>query len=483
MEAETPSLGRAAGAALRWNASAAVATLVSQLVQLVVLARWLTPAEFGLAAVALAVTGFMWGFADLGMTNALVQRESSPEKTWASAWWAAASSGAVLCVALVALAGGIATVLRLEGLAPLLWIAALSLPFFGPAAVFQARLQRQLRFKRLALGEIGAAVIALAVAVAWILWRAEPMALIAGQLALVGSRFVLLGALSGLRPLPRLQVADLRPLSGFGAFQMGERALNNAAGNLDRLLVAALLGPAAAGFYSMAAQIALKPAALFGPFVTRTLLPLLARMQGDRARMASAYLRSLSLLALPASVVYALLLGLADPLLRAVLGTGWEPAIPVLRVMAVLGFLIVMGNALGNLVLALGKAGVSFGVNVLVLTARVLAILAGSRYGTLGVAVAMLFVTVLTLPLDFELPRRWLGVAPKAIARAAGWALVPAIPAAWAASFLAARLSLSPALELVIPGLGAALLFVLVARLFTPVAAREALRDLREKMR
>src|SRR5690606_9148505 len=132
----------------------------SQLIQIFVLARWLTPAEFGLAAAALAVTVFASGFADLGMTAALVRHQGLAARAWASAWWATLVTGIVLAGALALLAPGLESLLTLNGLSGLLLVSALGLPLFGTASVFQAHLQHHLRFRRLASGEILSALLA-----------------------------------------------------------------------------------------------------------------------------------------------------------------------------------------------------------------------------------------------------------------------------------------------------------------------------------
>src|SRR5690606_7506924 len=120
-----PPLGRAAGVAVRWNGAAALVTLISQLAQIFVLARGLTAPEFGLAAAALAVTAFLGGVSDLGLTNALLHQSSLSARSWASAWWAAAAGGLALCLLLGATAPILESLLHLPGLAALLAAAAL----------------------------------------------------------------------------------------------------------------------------------------------------------------------------------------------------------------------------------------------------------------------------------------------------------------------------------------------------------------------
>jgi lipopolysaccharide exporter len=486
-------LGREAATAMRWNAAAAAVTLLTQLTQMIVLARWLSPAQFGVAAVALTATGFATSLSDLGLTQALVQKEGLSEKSWASAWWASALAGTLLGATLLAVAAPLGHAMRMDGLLPLLALSALSVPFFGAASVFQARLQHGLHFRRLAVGEMLAALAALAAAAGWLLWRPGPAALVAGQATLAVARFLLLGGLSDLRPAFNLTRASLRPLTTFGAWQMGERVLNHAGGNLDRLLVAGLLGPAAAGYYAMAAQIAMRPMTLLGPFISRTLMPLLSRMQNDRARIAGAYVRATSLLSFCSAGVFALLFGAATPLLRALLGPGWDPAAPALRVFAALGLLVAGGNALGNLALALGRAATNFWLNVMMLAGRAAAVAGGAllgahlggdrgaNYGVLGAALGMLLVTLLTLPLDFTLPRAWLGVPVGALLRASAWSLPSAALAAGAMTALAAWLRLPPLVEMILVTAIGGALFLASAWTLQRKRLGEALRELREK--
>jgi lipopolysaccharide exporter len=476
-------LGREAGLAVRWNAAAAGVTLVSQLLQILFLARWLSPAEFGLAAVAVSVAGFLHGFCDLGLSNALVQRESVSKEGWSSAWWATAAAGALLCLSLILFSAPLEGMLRLQGLAPLLAAAAFALPGFGPAAVLQAHLQRQLRFRRLAAAEILAAGVSLAVALAWAYRHRDAGALIAGLIALVVARLLALGAFSRLGLSWRLNPRDLSSLFSFGGYQMGTRAFDFALGSLDRLLVARLLGVTATGYYTMASQMALRPAALLGPFVGRTLLPLLARLQGERQRMATAYLRSLSVLGFLSALVYGLLFGLADPLVKLALGPGWEPAIPTLRILSLLGFLNVLGNALGNLTLAMGRAGFGFWMNAAVLTARLGGVFLGARYGLTGVAAAMSLLMVLSLPIDLIMPRRWLGIPAAQTARAGGWALLPAVLTAAGVATLSATLSLAPWIEVLLLGVSGTLFFGAAAWVLHRRRLREALGEMAAKLR
>ncbi len=476
-------LGREAGVAVRWNAAAGAATLVSQFLQIIFLARWLSPAEFGLAAVAISIAGFLQGFCDLGLTNALVQKQKVSKDGWSSAWWVTTVAGVLLCLLLVAFSAPLEGLLHLRGLAPLLIAASLSLPGVGPASVFQAHLQRHLRFRPLAAAEILAALVSLGVALGWAYWHRDGSALVAGLITLSVVRLFTLGAFALSVVSWRMRWRDIVPLASFGSYQMGERALNFAQSNLDRIVVAGLLGPAATGYYAMASQIALRPVALLSPFIGRTLLPLLARLQGERSRMAAAYLRSLSTLGFVSAFMYALLFGLAHPLVLLALGPGWDPAILGLRILSILGFLSVLGNALGNLTLAIGRARTGFWLAAVLLVARLGGVFVGARYGVAGVAAAMSLIMALSLPLDLLLPRRWLGIAASDTARAGGWAILPAALTAAGVTVLSAWSVLPAWAEVILLGLAGSLFFLGAAWVLHRRRLREAVVEITSKLR
>jgi O-antigen/teichoic acid export membrane protein len=468
--------------AVRWNAATTLVVTGCQVLQLVVVARWLSPAQFGLAAVAISIVVSLQAFCDLGLTNALVQKQETPKEGWSSAWWATLIMSVFLAVLLFLSAALLERSLQLPGLAGLLTVAAFSLPAFGPAAVCQARLQSRLRFRRLGVADMASSVCALAAAVFWAVRYRHPGALIAGQIAFTSVRLALTWGLSRFHFSWRLRWSDIVPLSAFGGYQMGDRALQFAVTNLDRVLVARLLGPTATGYYTMASQIALRPATLIAPFINRTLLPLLARLQGDKAKMVSSYLRSLSTLGFLSAFIYSLVFGLADPLVHLLVGAKWEPIILTLRILALVGFFTVLGATLESLILALGHARITFWLNAAMLVTRLAGILLGAQYGLTGMAVAMAVLMVLWLPFDLLLPKRWLDVPQATTALAGGWALGPALLTALGLMFVSSRLSWPPLREVALLGVSGTLFFAASAWVLHRRRLREALREITSKL-
>jgi O-antigen/teichoic acid export membrane protein len=463
--------------AVRWNAATTVVMTTCQIFQVVFLAHWLSPAQFGLAAVAVSILISLQGFCDLGLTNALVQREHVPQEGWTSALWATLLTGLALAGVLFAAAWPLEAGLRLPGLAFLLFWTALALPFAGPASIFQAHLQRHLRFRRLATAEMGGALASVGVTVWWASQRHSTMALIAGQLALAIFRFSSLWVFSKFRYQWRFRWADIVPLSAFGGYQLGEKVLQFVGSNLDRVLVARLLGPAAVGYYSMASQLALRPAALLGPFISRTLLPLMARLQSERSRMIAAYLRSLSALSFVSALIYSLLFGLADPLVLLVLGPKWEGVVLTLRILSVVGFLNILGYTLEVLLLSLARARTGFWLNAGMLATRLGSLAIGAQFGLTGMATALAILMVAWLPFDILLPRHWIGIPAGHTALAMSWIFMPGVLTAGGLAWAVTRVNLGPFWEVSLLGMGGLTLFLALAWVFDRKRLREIHRE------
>jgi PST family polysaccharide transporter len=175
---------------LAGHARGGVATLVSQvlrfligIVATVVLARLLTPRDYGLIGMVGAVTSFFGIFRDLGLDSALIQRAQVTAGQLSSLFWINAGMGLTLALMTVAIAPAVAW---FYGEPSLMWVTAVSaLPFLlgGTIVQHEALLRRQMRFARLAAVDIGSLLAASGVGIFLAWHQASHWALVFGQLA------------------------------------------------------------------------------------------------------------------------------------------------------------------------------------------------------------------------------------------------------------------------------------------------------------
>ncbi|MBA2641350.1 MAG: MOP flippase family protein [Actinobacteria bacterium] len=410
-----------------WKLGSQIVVQVGRIGFVLILARLLSPTDFGLVAMALVVTGFVIAFSDLGLGAALVQRHSIDERDRSTVFWVGMGAGALLTVMGIALSGPLADFYGEPAVRGL--IAGLSLSFIVTAlgATQRALLTREMDFRRLELSTIagvyaGGAIGVTGASVGW-----GPWALVAQQLtiAVVSTVFVWLAA--PWRPRFVFSNASLRSLGGFGGNVLGTRLTYYAQESALPLIIGRALGSAALGVFTIAYTIVLVPLTRLAIPVGEVLFPAFSQLQHDRERMTEFWLRGLRMLAAFSMPAMAGLIVVAPDLVPVVLGEQWDDAVPVVQILAWVGLLQALSAWSGSILMGLGKANTLFRVSIVFLVLYVLAFLVGVQWGIVGTAAAYaiastvletlyLWLTVHALGISFFRPLRALaGVGQAAL--------------------------------------------------------------------
>jgi lipopolysaccharide exporter len=413
MAEETRSLRNQAVTGVRWNAVSMVSVMLLQTAQTAALARLLPASEFGLIGLVLVAAAFAQSLADFGLGNAIIYRQAEDPGELSSIYWANVFGGCAAFAVVLAAAAPAASFYAAPSLARLLPLTGAVFLIAPLGQPLQAMLQKDLRFRSLFFCEAGGTLAGAAVAVACAFRMHGAYAFVMGQIAAAAVRAAGLWIASPWHPSLRFRMTDLHRHLSFGLYQTGERLLNFGVQNVDKLLIGRLLGTAALGYYSVAYQMMMRPMLMLNPVVTRVAFPVFARMGGDLRRLSDGFLEVVRLIAFVMMPLYLCLFAASGPLLRFLLGPGWVPAEGVFRVLVFLGLLFSLGNPVGSLMLALGKARLTFWFNAVAFLLYASAIAAGSRHGLVGVAWAQLAVCLgLLVPGDMWLRRRVVGTRP-----------------------------------------------------------------------
>ena len=447
-------LRRSAFSGAAWTSAATLAVVLLQLGQIAALARLLRPEDFGLMALVVLVVAFAHAIADVGLGGAIIQRQDATRESLSSVFWLGVVAGVILCAALALAAPLAASAFGEPRLRALITLGALSLLVLPASLYFQALLQKALAFRLLAAIDVLAAAAAVCVALASALAGQGVYALLWAMLTAIVVRGAALIAI-GLRRWPpglRLRREDLRGYARFGAFQVVERSINYLGFNLDKLLIGSLIGTLGLGLYSVAYQLVMRPVQFVAPIVNRVALPVFALAQADDARLRAGFLDALRVVSIVMFPVYAGMIVLAEPFVRVVLGPAWLGAVPVLRLLAVLGFFYSIGNPIGSLLVAKGRVGLSLALNVWLVALYAAATVAGARWGVEGIATGLVIATACGLfPVGFYIRWRLVRMRPAEYLAS----LAPALAAALAMGALVAAVrasghfSLRPLAELV----------------------------------
>jgi PST family polysaccharide transporter len=397
-----------------WMAGGETARQVTHLVAGVILARLLTPADYGLIAMALFVVGFIQAIGRCGLTNALISREGVTEDDWSSVYWVEVCLGLAVWIAVWILAPVAGSLYRDERVIPVVRVAG-SVGFLGALGTTQeAWLRKQMQFRMVAqmewAGVIAGGVTAVAMAMSgWAVWSLVVQ-------VLVGSAVTALGLYASCpwRPAFRVRFASLGWAVRYGVGLQGFGIVNYLNRRLDDALIGRYVGPEGLGQYSRAYQLMLYPTqTIAGAIVGRVVFPALAAIGDDLSRFRAAYLRAVTAIA---TVTFPAMLGLlvtAPEVVPLLYGPQWVPSIPLLQVLCVVGLIQSIETTTGWIFLARARTGLFFAWGVAEAVVIYTSFIVGIQWGVMGVAVAyaiangLLLVPCLAVPFRLiRLPMR-----------------------------------------------------------------------------
>ena len=443
------------GRAVRGGAvtlSAQAIKFVLQMGSTMVLARLLTPADFGLIAMVAAFTGFVGLFKDAGLSMATIQREQITHKQVSTLFWINVGLSVLLMTITAAMAPMIAW---FYGEPRLTWITLAFASTFvlgGLTVQHQALLRRQMQFKKLAVIEIVAMATSVVVAIVVSVLTRSYWALVCIPIGTTIIHVVGVWSASGWRPgLPQRGIG-VKPMLKFGGNLTAFSMINHFARNADNILLGWYWGASPVGLYSKAYGLLLLPIRQISAPISGVATPALCRLQQDPANFRSTYcsaLRSILFLSLP---IISISIVLADVLVHVFLGEQWEDAAIVFRLLAIGALVQPICNTFGWFYIALDETGRMFRVGAAASAAYVIAFVIGLPFGVNGVALSWSICIWIIAPFLFMMAVKNASVCFIDVARAAAWPSLVASAAAIAAAVATMPLSQASALQQVIIG-------------------------------
>lgn len=373
---------------LSWSGGGQGLRLILNFAISVILARLLTPEDFGLIGMIAIFTGFVQLFTELGLGAAIIQKPDLAERHRSTVFWVNLQVGLLLTILVAALAPLLATFYDEPALLGLTVVIALNFLLGSLGIVQRALLRKQMAFRRLFVVNIVAAILAGAVAITMALVGYGVWSLVAQLLVRTIVSAVMLWFLTPWKPKWLFNVGGLKELLGFSSNLLGFSAINYWARNMDNLLIGRIIGSAALGIYSRAYSIMLLPLTQISAVMTQVMFPVLSSIQGDLALTRRVYLRATRSIALLSFPLMVGLLVVADSFVLVVYGEQWAEVIPLLRIFCLAGLMQSVGTTVGWIYTSQGRTDQMFKWGVFSGVVRGVSFVVGLQWGVIGVAVA-----------------------------------------------------------------------------------------------
>jgi teichuronic acid exporter len=330
-------LKRRALSGVRWTVAARVAVQLMTWPATIVVMRLLHPHDYGIVAMSTIVIGFVSLFGEPGLAAGLVQTQFLREDTSRAASGVILLLNLALLTALMLAAPGIATWFREPQLTLVIRVASLSLLSTAMATVPQALLQRNLRFRELALALVAGNLAGSLATVTLAFLDFGVWALVIGSLVIsfVTSVVIIYYQRAVVWPDFSRGFGPVRHLVHFSAHILGSRILWYWSFNLDLMILGRLVQSSAVGSYSVGSSLAAIPGDKVMDALNRVSFPTLSRMHSDPARFNTTTERLLRLLALFGFSIAWGLAAVAPEFVHVVLSDKWRLAVTPLVMLSI----------------------------------------------------------------------------------------------------------------------------------------------------
>lgn len=363
----------------------------------IVLARLLSPREYGLIGMLIVFCSVGQVFADSGLSLALIQRPANSADDEATVFYANIGSGAVLTLIICAISPLVARFYGQPVLIPLLCVLSLQVFLSSFGIVQFALLTRAMDFRRHAIISTLSVLSAGAVGISMAL-RGMGVWSLAGQ-SVSGAliRSLLVWRLGNWRLAGRFRRASFQEMWAFSSRLLASGLLNNVFENLYNVVIGRVYRPADLGLFTRAQSFAQFPTGFVTSIFAQTTLPAFARVQADIPLLKSSVRKVFRMLVAGHFPVMAAIAILADPLVRCLLTDKWAPCVPYLQVLAFSGMLFPLQALHLNVLMARGRSDLFLRAEIIKKVLTALTLVSTFRFGVSAMVWGILVFSVACL--------------------------------------------------------------------------------------
>lgn len=383
-----------------WMGALKVSVRGISLVSIVILARLLIPADFGLIAMATSVIAFLELATAFSFDIPLIQNQNADRRHYDTAWTLNLLFHAGLTVLLVAVAGPAASFYQEERLVPVIYALAAGFFATGFSNIGVVQFQKELDFRmdywvmlsKKLIGFIITIPLALLLRSYWAL----VIGMVAGNVLGVAATYI-------LHPYrPRFSLSCAGEMLGFSKWLILNNAVQFLRTRSPDFIIGRVSGTSALGLFSISYEISALPITEIVAPINRVVFPGYSKLSSDISLLRQSYCDTLAVIAICALPVGFGISAVAVPLIDLVFGQKWVGAAPLVAILGIFGGLHALHSNSGSIYNALGKPyliTLTGACNIIVLVAASVVLIL--QYGVIGIAAAYLGTSILLTPFNF----------------------------------------------------------------------------------
>jgi O-antigen/teichoic acid export membrane protein len=378
---------------IKWTTVSAAVTAAVQILKISILSRFIDKADFGLMALVVFVLGFMNLFMDMGLSSAILHKQDITKKQYASLYWLNLIFSLALYVMILLITPVVSSFYSQTELLTLLPLMGLGLILSAIGRQFKTIFQKELRFRKIAVIDIVAAVTSLLLSVFLAIKGYGIYALIYPSLFqyFVSNISFWISGIKTHGMKFHFSFIETKPFLKVGVYQVGSQVVNYFSRDADVLIIGKIFGAEILGGYSLAKQLVFRPAQIINPILTNVASPVLVKYQKDLLQLKANYLKLVNIVATINIPVYLILAAFASPIVAIIYGPGFEEIVVLVRILSFFMMIRAVGNPIGSLVIASGRTDLEFYWNLISLITLPVAVIIGAQHSVIGVALSLVF--------------------------------------------------------------------------------------------
>jgi lipopolysaccharide exporter len=367
------------------------------LIRLIVVARLLSPNDFGLLGVAALIIAILNIFFESGFNQALIHKKEKIKQFLNTAWTVQVFRGLFLFGIIYLIAPFAATFFNVPKSLNIIRVFAFTQVIDGFRNIGIVYFQKEMEFKKQFFCNIFPEIISL-VATIWAAYVLRNVwALVIGEIVCSIFIFIFSYAMQSYRPQFEFHWNKFKGLIGFSKWVIGYGIIGFLIIQGDDILVGKVLGAAALGLYQMAYRISNLPATQITHVISQVTFPAYAKMQDNIPRLKEAYLRVLKITSF-VSFPFAGIIFIFCPSFTSIfLGKSWLAMVPTMQVLAVFGLIRSLTATTGPIFIGVGKPKIMTWLSLIQLIIMAIIIYPlTKKWGILGTAISTLIPNFVT---------------------------------------------------------------------------------------
>lgn len=397
-----------------WNTLQKFAGIGISFVSSIILARLLTPEDYGAIGMLSIFMTVAQQFMDGGLGSALIQKKNPTQEDYSTIFWWNLGMSIILYAILYFCAPAISRFYDMPVLSPVLRVQALILILAALNMVQSNRLVKQFRFREIAIISLCTSIIALTVTVYMAYCGYGIWALVAQHLLVAFITMISYIAIVKWHPSFLFSKESFKGLFSFGFYVFLSHLLNKLCNNIQGLLIGKIYNASTMGFYSKARGTELLVTKSVSESLTRVTFPLYSEYQNNKSELANVIKRLTTSIAYLTFPILFLLVLIAHPAFLLLYSERWLPCVPYFQILCIGGIAICLQSVNLQAISAIGKSKLMFKWTVIKRsTGLLLMIVALYFWGIYGLLAASVITSWMMYLINAGLVSKYVGYKMK----------------------------------------------------------------------